>query len=190
MADDGDHDEPVAVVTPVKAISLETHLVLKLSHVWAIVAALGVAAVSVIGTGIALNAKIAEVQKDVATLRTWIKKPGEYPASKSLTDGQQGQVSGPAPKAPPPPTGQTLSPPEAAPPLAPPPQSFPLKTIPSDVKPYAPPVCVEKTRHRVIACHDARECYPRGAFTPEHFAKVMAEAGVDSPSAQICAAKD
>jgi hypothetical protein len=183
------------MVTPVKAISLETHLVLKLSHVWAIVAALGVAAVSVIGTGIALNAKIAEVQKDVATLRTWIKKPGEYPASKSLTDGQQGQVSDPAPKAPrpsdqtPPPPGAPVVP-EMAPSPAPPPQSFPLKTIPSDVKPYAPPVCVEKTTHRTIACHDARECYPRGAFTPEHFAKVMAEAGVDSPSAQICVSKE
>lgn len=186
-AEEADHDDPVPVALPQKVITPSTVIQLTLTQFWSLLGAL-----AVVGGGLAtyvhsntagltmrmdaIEVRVGALEQKLDRLIAWVENRDKFAGAKSIADlpGHK-----PAPD----------SPPSPAPPDAPAPPSFPLKTIPSDVKPIAPPVCVEKTLHRRFACDDASECYPTGAFTAEHFAKVMAEAGVESPGAQICAAK-
>lgn len=188
-AGDADHDDPVPVSVPPKVVTPGTVIQLTLAQFWGIFCAL-----TIVGGGLAkyvndntagltqrvgsLEIRVDALEKKIDRLVAWLENRDKFAGSKSIAD----------------PPGQGVEAPQAGP-VQPPaetpvPPSFPLKTIPLDVKPIPPPVCVERTTHRVIACHDARECYPRSAFSTEHFAKVMTEAGADGSTAQICSAKN
>lgn len=128
-----------------------------------------------IGCYFSIQNKLDAHEKAINEIKNWIKKPGEFAATKGLVkpDSTEETVPMPAPSSSSAPTIASVDPnPPVAPPM--------LSAIPRSVHSIAPPVCVlPKTKHR-FACEDASACYPESAYNPDFFDALKKSAHSDS----------
>lgn len=117
-----------------------------------------------------LDGRVMLVEHRVGALEKWAKDPKVFPAASNFDATSSAE---PSSKQEPSPVAQG--------------QRHSVMSIPSNIAPKDPPVCVHKATKRLFPCERAKSCVGHEAYAPAFFQKILEQAGaVGRSSVLVC----
>jgi hypothetical protein len=121
--------------------------------------------------GTTLTATLTAQQKEIDSIKQWLKDPNTFPGSKQVVkppDMPQGVPDvAPAPSVSPVADQQDIN-------------RTPVRDLPSNIQPTSPPDCVSRTIFKRMPCERAvlNTCSGRASYAPERYRAIRMQAGV------------